>query len=109
MEHYRCYTVYVKATHSERTVDTIEFFPAKTKLPQTSSRDLVIRAANELTRALRNPHPAMPLAPLSAKEDKALHELSDIFNAALPRVGSKKPDKERMPTKTTLPIEHAVN
>ena len=98
MEHYRCYTVYVEATHSECMVDTIEFFPTRTKLPQTSSRELVIRAANELTRALRNPHPAMPLAPLSARDNMALQELSDIFNAALLRVGGVKPKNYNMPT-----------
>jgi hypothetical protein len=34
MYHYRCQNVYISATASERTVDTLEFFPHNSPMPQ---------------------------------------------------------------------------
>jgi hypothetical protein len=40
MEHYRCYTVYITKTRSNRIVETVEFFPHQFKIPFPSSSDL---------------------------------------------------------------------
>eukprot|EP00957_Ditylum_brightwellii_P118156 9011374-Ditylum_brightwellii.AAC.1 len=58
--HYRCYRVYVTATHSESIVDTEEFFPTTAKMPTTSSADAAAIAALDLIEALKHPHPATP-------------------------------------------------
>jgi hypothetical protein len=58
MEYYRCYTVYITKTRSNRIVETVEFSPHQFKIPFPSSSDLATQAAAELTRALLNPQPA---------------------------------------------------
>ncbi len=92
MEHYRCYKVYITATHGERIVDTIQFFPTQTEMPKLSSADNAMRAAQELTEALQNPAPAAPFAMLGSEKLGALKDLARIFSDALPRVEGNKPD-----------------
>jgi hypothetical protein len=48
----RCQNVYISATASERIVDTIEFFPHNYQMPQLSSIDRLIMAANDMSNAL---------------------------------------------------------
>jgi hypothetical protein len=38
LEHYRCYTVYVKRTRGERIVETVVFSPEKFRLPFISTK-----------------------------------------------------------------------
>jgi hypothetical protein len=52
LEHYRCYTVYITKTRSNRIVETVEFFPHKFTLPFPSSHELATQAAADLTHAL---------------------------------------------------------
>jgi hypothetical protein len=59
-EHYRCYQVYVTTTRSQRTADTVEFFPTNVSMPKTSSSDRATFAALDLVDALQNPAPAAP-------------------------------------------------
>eukprot|EP00957_Ditylum_brightwellii_P084836 6450544-Ditylum_brightwellii.AAC.1 len=37
--HYRCFKVYITATHAERIADTVEFSPTFVPMPKTSSAD----------------------------------------------------------------------
>jgi hypothetical protein len=60
MHHYRCQNAYISTTASERTVDTLEFFPHNSPMPQLSSTDRMIMATNAMTNALKNPHPEVP-------------------------------------------------
>jgi hypothetical protein len=53
MHHYRCQNVYILATASERIVDTLEFFPQNSPMPQLSSTDRLIMAANYMSNALK--------------------------------------------------------
>jgi hypothetical protein len=46
MHHYRCQNVYIAATASERIADTLKFFPHNFPMPQLSSTDRLIMAAN---------------------------------------------------------------
>jgi hypothetical protein len=55
LEHYRCYTVYITETRSNRIVETVEFFPNKFILPFPSSHDLATQAAADLAHALLHP------------------------------------------------------
>jgi hypothetical protein len=51
-EHYRCYRIYATKTRAERICDTVEFFPHNFRMPEQSSADAAIRAAQELIHAL---------------------------------------------------------
>jgi hypothetical protein len=53
MHHHRCQNVYISATASERIVDTLEFFPHNYQMPQLSSTDRLIMAANDMSNALK--------------------------------------------------------
>jgi hypothetical protein len=57
IHHYRFQNLYISATASERVVDTLEFSPHNLPIPQLSSTDRVIMAANDMSNALKNPHP----------------------------------------------------
>ena len=91
MHHYRCYNIYIPATQSQRYFDTVAFFPTTWTMPQMSATDQLRRAAQTITQALRNPHPAMPLSPLADTDLQALEKLASIFNTALPRVALDNP------------------
>jgi hypothetical protein len=59
-KHYRCYRIYATKTRAERICDTVEFFPHNFRMPEQSSADAAIRAAQELIHALKHPEPATP-------------------------------------------------
>ena len=77
--HYRCWTVYVDKTASERIGDTVEFFPKQCAMPKLSSADLATKAAIELLNALKNPTPAAPFAPINAATMEAIKQVANIF------------------------------
>ena len=52
-------------------------------MPALSSKDAAIEAAEKLTLALKNPHPASILAPLKIEQMKALEKLTEIFDCAV--------------------------
>jgi hypothetical protein len=52
LEHYRCYTVYIRKTRGERVAETVDFFQENFKLSFPSAQDLATKAAAELTHAL---------------------------------------------------------
>jgi hypothetical protein len=79
MHHYRCQNVYISATGSERIVDTLEFPPRNFLMLQLSSTDILIMAANDMSNALKNPHPAVPLAQVGDDTIEALRTLADFF------------------------------
>jgi hypothetical protein len=89
-EHYRCYTVYISKTRSNRIVETVDFFPHQFKIPFPSSSDLATTAAAELTHALLNPQPAGPFCQVRDEQNVALRRLATIFEASNPNKVSSK-------------------
>jgi hypothetical protein len=79
MHHYRCQNVYISATASERIVDTLKFFPHNYQMPQLSSTDRLAMAANDMTHALKNPHPEVPFTHIGDDTISALTTLADFF------------------------------
>jgi hypothetical protein len=79
MHHHRCQNVYILATASERIVDTLEFFPHNYQMPQLSSTNRLLMAANDMTDALQNPHPEVPFASVGDDNIAALTDLAAIF------------------------------
>jgi hypothetical protein len=72
MHHYRCQHVYVSLTASKRIVDTLEFFPHNYPMPQISSTDRLLMAANVMADALKHPHPEVPFAQVGGDTITAL-------------------------------------
>jgi hypothetical protein len=56
MHHYRCQNVYILVTARKHIVDTLELFPHNYQMPQVSSTERLLMAANDMTGALQNPH-----------------------------------------------------
>ena len=52
-------------------------------MPQTSSADTAIEAAQKLAAALQNPHPAANIAPISAQQLEDLPQLAQTFDCTL--------------------------
>jgi hypothetical protein len=83
MHHYRSQNVYISSTASERIVDTLEFFPYNYQMPQLSSTERLIMAANDMTDALQNPHLEVQFAHVGDDTISALAELATIFKLKL--------------------------
>jgi hypothetical protein len=99
MHHYRCKNVYISATASERIVDTLEFFPHNSTMPQLTSTDILIMAANDMTNALKHPHPEFPFAHIGDDTITALPQLADIFKNKFQKL--KSPELSHSPIKAT--------
>jgi hypothetical protein len=121
MHHYRCENVYISATATERIVDTLEFSPHNSPMPQLSSTDRFIMAANNMTNTLKNTHPAVPFAQVGDDTIAALTQLADIFknkfqtvkapelsNAPIKAAKNKRPAVMAQPILTS-PMQHKYN
>jgi hypothetical protein len=84
LDHYRCYQVHITKTKGTRIVDTVELFPSKLSMPNTSSKDLASITELELSNALQNPAPAAPISHIGTAQLQALRQLSDILSTELP-------------------------
>jgi hypothetical protein len=100
MHHYRCQNIYILATASERIVDTLEFSPHNYQIPQMSSTDRLITAANDMTNALQNPHPEVPFTHVGDETISALTALAAIFKLKLQK--AQTPSLPAAPPKVTL-------
>jgi hypothetical protein len=85
LEHYRCYTVYIMKTRSNRVVETVDFFSPKFILPFPSSHDLATQAAADLRHTLLHPKPAGPFCQVGDEQTIASRRLASIFVSAKPR------------------------
>jgi hypothetical protein len=97
MHHYRCQNVYISTTASERIVDTLEFFPHNSPMPQLSSTEGLIMSANDMTNALKNPYPTVPFAQVGDGTIAALTQLAETFKNKFSKV--KAPELSNAPTK----------
>jgi hypothetical protein len=99
MHHYRCQNVYISATASERIVDTLEFFPHNYQMPQLSSTNRLIMAANNMSNAYQNPHPEVPFTHIRDDTISALTALAEIFKLKFQKVHT--PNLQTAPPKVT--------
>jgi hypothetical protein len=100
MHHYRCQNVYISAMANELIVDTLEFFPHNYQMPQLSSTDRFIMAANDMTEALKKPHPEVPFTHVGDDTISALTALAEIFKLKVQKV--QTPALPAAPPKVTL-------
>jgi hypothetical protein len=75
----------------KRIVDTLEYFPHNYLMPQLSSTDRLLRAAQEMTDAFQNPHPDVPFASVGDDTVAALADLAAIFKRKLQPTPSHAP------------------
>jgi hypothetical protein len=62
VHHCRYQHVYISSTASERIVDTLEFPPDNSSMPQLSSTDRLLVATKDMATALKHPYPEVPCA-----------------------------------------------
>jgi hypothetical protein len=106
MHHYRCQNVYISATDSERIVDTLEFPPHNFPMPQLSSTDRLIMAANDMSNALKNHHPEVPFSHIGDDIITALTTLAEIFKNKYQKVQTLGlPTAPAKAAKRTIPAE----
>jgi hypothetical protein len=72
--------IYITATASERIVDTLEFYPHNSPMPQMFSTDRLLMASQDMTDALKHPHLYVPFATIEDDTISALETLADIFS-----------------------------
>jgi hypothetical protein len=99
MHHYRCQNVYISATASERIVDTLKFFTHNYQMPQLSSTDRLIMAANDMKNELQNTHPEVPFTHVGDDTISALTALAEIFKLKFKKAHT--PDLPAAPPKVT--------
>jgi hypothetical protein len=52
-EHYQCYKIYVKQTKIDRISDTVYFKPKYITQPTLTPAEVIVKALNDLTQALK--------------------------------------------------------
>jgi hypothetical protein len=62
------------------------FFPHNLPMPQLSSTDRLIMAANDMTKALNNIHPGVPFTQVGDDTISALTQLVEIFRNKFQKV-----------------------
>jgi hypothetical protein len=106
MHHYRCQNVYISATASKRIVDTLQFFPHNFPMPKLSSTDRLIMAANDMSNALKNPHPEVPFSHIGDDIIAALTKLAEIFKNTFQKVQTQGlPNAPAKAAEHTIPAE----
>jgi hypothetical protein len=60
MHHHMCQKVYISSTASERIVDTLKKFLHNSPIPQLSSTDRLLMAANDMANELKHPQLEVP-------------------------------------------------
>ena len=82
-KHYRCYQIYIPKTQGTQICDTMEFFPTHCKMPNVSSYDAAIYAANDLITALTKPQPINSVISIVDDQLMALRQLATIFQCSI--------------------------
>jgi hypothetical protein len=94
-EHYRCQLIYVKQTRSKRVSDTVFFKTKYLTQPTLSPADVITKALQDLTQALKGKHNQQGISQL-----EALAKLDVILNNV--------PEPEPTPEPETAPEEFTI-
>jgi hypothetical protein len=79
MHHYRCQKNYISSTASKRIVDTLDFAPHNSPMPQIYSMDRLLMATNDMNDASKHPHPYVPFTKIGDDTITVLSQLATIF------------------------------
>jgi hypothetical protein len=89
MHHCICTKLYITSTASKHIVDTLEIFPHNLPMPQLSSAERLVMAANDMADALKHPHPDVPLNTVGDKKIRAITILAAIFKRKYNKIPSQ--------------------
>jgi hypothetical protein len=118
MHHYWCQNFYITTASSERILDTLEFSPHNSPMPQISSSDRILMAAQDIKDALKHPHPDVPFGTIGDDTIASLATLSEIStkNFTTPETNNVPPSPQTIASYTrqrselqpviTSPIKH---
>jgi hypothetical protein len=101
MNHCRCKNVYIISTASERIVGILEFFPQNSPMPQLSSTNRLLMAANAMNNAIKHFHRDVPFNAVGDDTIMALKTVAAIFK--------NKYNKPPAPELVDSPIKAAEN
>jgi hypothetical protein len=73
MEHHRCFNIFGKATGAERVSDTVHFNYRYITTPAFNPTDAILKAANELTAAIKGTQTS------GQTTDAALKQVAELF------------------------------
>ena len=79
MQYCRCFKVFVTKTNAQCISDTVEFFPTKIHMPETSTLEQIKRSVNDLLHVLRNPQPKTTFLDFGSTQTNALKHLAELF------------------------------
>ena len=97
-EHYRCHVIYVKQTKSERVSDTVFFKTKYITQPTLTPADVITKALNDLTQALKGKTNQQGLDQI-----EALTKLNNILgNAPEPNPALDEPTVPMEPRQVTF-------
>jgi hypothetical protein len=79
MHHDICQNVYITSTASKRIFNTLDSPPRNSLMPQLSSTYILLLTAQDMTEALKYPHPDFPFFIIVDATITSLTTLADIF------------------------------
>jgi hypothetical protein len=97
MEHNRCFHIYIVKTRATRISDLVFFKHQYITNPQLTPETLVLKAASELTSALKG------TVPQEAETADALARVSELFHKIAEAKAAKAKAKEQQNTHRTHP------
>ena len=109
LEHYRNYRCYVPTTRSQRTSDTVEFFPTTCRTPSLTKADRITMVLTDLQHVLSTQLPSSPYLEAGTVENKQLKHIHELLavgprvNPDISDVSDKNPRAKQTPTTTTAP------
>ena len=72
MQHSRCSKVFVTKTNAQRISDTVEFFPTKIRMPETSTLEQFKHSVKDLLHVLQNLQPKTSFLDFGLTQTNAL-------------------------------------
>jgi hypothetical protein len=101
-KHYRCHIIYVKKTRSKRIPDTVFFKHQYITQPTLTQADIIIKAIDDLTHALKRRQNVKGNAQLEALEK------NDELLKNIPKKISTVKEKQVTPNENTHPVTQPI-
>jgi hypothetical protein len=101
-EHYRCHIIYVKKTRSERTSDLVFFKHQYITQPTLTQADIIVKAIDDLTHALKGRKNVKGNAQI-----EALEKIDELLNNILKKLSTVR-EKQVTPNENTHPVTQPI-
>ncbi len=101
-KHYRCHIIYVKKTRSKRISDTVFFKHRCITQPTLMQADIIVKAIDDLTHALKGRKNVKGDAQI-----EALEKINELLNNIPKKISTVK-EKQITPNKNTHPVTQPI-